>query len=176
MLGMIGSEEYRGLSKEDKLALWALVPSVGGFFSAAVCALLDYLNFFTFHYALKDVVVIALSSLLLLNVALILARIRGKPLLPLVFSGRSTGAISTPFPRTSMAFLYFLLPKRHRENFIGDMQAEFNMAADRMGPFWAKLWFSKEVLSEIGPVLWPRLRRLAGLVTFLEVVRRWIGS
>jgi hypothetical protein len=56
------------------------------------------------------------------------------------------------------------------------MEAEFHKAVGRIGRFWAKLWYAKEVVSEIHPVVWPRIRRLAGLVTVVEVFRRWMGS
>ena len=79
-------------------------------------------------------------------------------------------------PHTSTSVLYFLLNRKDREAFLGDMQEEYRVAIERIGPAFAKVWYATQVLKEIVPVLWPRIKKLAGILGLTEAVRRWIGS
>ena len=174
---MVVKGKYRRLSKENTFLFSLAVYVAGTLLATLVWNVLNYLNFIADPYGsqVADALVVStLVSAMLLCCAWVWVIVRIHKTSP--SSSRSISGISTPLPRTPAALLYFLLPKHHRENFLGDMEHEYRKAVERIGTLWAKLWFSKEVLSEVGPVLWPRLRRLAGLVTFLEVVRRWIGS
>ena len=85
-----------------------------------------------------------------------------------------------PLPECPTTVLYLCLSKKDREAFIGDFQDEFQQAAERLGRTRASLYYTWEVLKEIGPVVWPRLRkltlRLAGMLGLTEAVRRWFGT
>ena len=88
--------------------------------------------------------------------------------------GRPTQAAQ--LPQTLTATLYFFLSKADREAFIGDMQEEHSLAVERIGLRRAEIWYLKQVLTEIGPVMWPRIKKLARILGFTEAIRRWIGS
>ena len=81
---------------------------------------------------------------------------------------------SQPLLQSFSDVLTIVLSKEYRESFVGDIEEEYCATIAEVGCNKAQLWFVKQVLKEIGPVLWPRFKKLAGLVGLTETVRRWI--
>jgi hypothetical protein len=82
-------------------------------------------------------------------------------------------------PALARRLAYWILPRRHRKAFLGDMLEDFQPAADQLGPREARCWYWKELLFEIVPILGLRVRSamkwlaaVLGLGVAADVIRR----
>jgi hypothetical protein len=75
-------------------------------------------------------------------------------------------------PPKSAKFLLLLVPKRNRENLIGDLEEEFNtLLVPQYGLRLARLWYCWHVLLTLAPVAWENLKRVAGLTALWKLLR-----
>ena len=85
-----------------------------------------------------------------------------------ISSLNSTTSESSP-PKNAEYLLYLLLPKSERDYIPGDLIEEYNtIIQPKFGKRRAMLWYWKQVISSIGPILWSRLKRLS---VFVGIVR-----
>jgi hypothetical protein len=72
-------------------------------------------------------------------------------------------------PPRSAHFLLLLIPKRNREHLIGDLEEEFRtIVLPKYGERAA--WFWYQVAISFSPLLWARLKQLAGFVILWKKV------
>jgi hypothetical protein len=69
-------------------------------------------------------------------------------------------------------YLLLLLPKKFRENLVGDLEEEYRtIVLPQYGPPKAKLWYWSQVLSAIVRAAWPAVLRFVGVEAFLRMIR-----
>jgi hypothetical protein len=82
----------------------------------------------------------------------------------------ANGAVAKP--PVSAQFLLLLLPKKYRENLVGDIDEEFStVVLPRHGPRKARLWYWCQVIASIMPFVWAQIKRVAGLVLLWKAVK-----
>jgi hypothetical protein len=75
-------------------------------------------------------------------------------------------------PPSSAKFLLLLVPRRYRENLIGDLEEEYaTIVAPQFGLEKARLWYWWQVLASLTPLLWAEIKRFAGLILLWKSVR-----
>lgn len=75
-------------------------------------------------------------------------------------------------PPSSARFLLLLIPQRHREHLIGDLDEEYaTIVLPEYGLRKARLWYWCQVLTSLLPLLGAELKRLVGLVVLWKSVR-----
>jgi len=63
-------------------------------------------------------------------------------------------------PPRAAKFILLLVPKRHREHLIGDLEEEYTaMLLPEYGVRRARIWYWWQVAISIGPLLWVQIRR-----------------
>jgi hypothetical protein len=86
----------------------------------------------------------------------------------------SAGAVA-PFstrPPSGAKFLLLLIPRRYREHLVGDLEEEYyTTVLPEYGLRTARRWYWWHVCISIGPLIWAKLRRVAGIVLFWKSVR-----
>jgi hypothetical protein len=75
-------------------------------------------------------------------------------------------------PQFAEYILYLLLTKAERVYLIGDLTEEFNQVLEKFGAKRAKLWYHKQVLTSVSPLLYRWLTRLKSVVAVLELLER----
>ena len=71
--------------------------------------------------------------------------------------------VSTEPPRYAK-FLLLLVPKRNRENILGDIEEEYrDVILPDYGLRAARLWYWSQVSLSLAPLIWTVLQRVAGL-------------
>jgi hypothetical protein len=69
-------------------------------------------------------------------------------------------------------FILLLIPRRHREHLIGDLEEEFSsVVLPEYGLRKARLWYWSQVLTSIWPLFWAEVRRIAGIIVLWKSVR-----
>ena len=69
-------------------------------------------------------------------------------------------------------FILLLIPRRHREHLIGDLDEEFSeIVLPQYGIRKARLWYWCQVLASIWPLFWAEMRRIAGLLVLWKGIR-----
>ena len=81
-------------------------------------------------------------------------------------------AESINLPRTAEYLLYFWLPKKDREAIPGDLEEEYNLIAQKFGCRKADVWYWKQVIFSIGPIVLARLKRIGFVTALAELFRR----
>jgi hypothetical protein len=77
---------------------------------------------------------------------------------------------TTPPPKAAEKFLYFLLPRRVRENIPGDLEEEYRtIILPKFGPGYAKRWYWMQVVNSLVPILWGQLIRLIRFGVFAKI-------
>lgn len=72
----------------------------------------------------------------------------------------------------SARFLLLLIPIRHRENLVGDLEEEFTtVVLPTYGLKKARAWYWWQVLASLGPLLWSEFKRAAGLALLWKAMR-----
>ena len=61
-------------------------------------------------------------------------------------------------PRWAELFLAALLPRRYRDQHVGDLSEGYHAREKRVGPAAARRWYRRQVLTSLGPALWLRVR------------------
>jgi hypothetical protein len=68
--------------------------------------------------------------------------------------------------------LLLLIPKKNREHLLGDLEEEYQtVVLPKYGLRAARRWYWWHVCISIGPLIWAKLRRVAGLVLLWKSVR-----
>jgi hypothetical protein len=63
-------------------------------------------------------------------------------------------------PPTTAKFILLLIPKRHREHLIGDLEEEYmTILLPEYGETKARTWYWWQVAISVGPLLWAQIRR-----------------
>jgi hypothetical protein len=63
-------------------------------------------------------------------------------------------------PPAAAKFILLLIPKRHREHLIGDLEEEYTMMLlPEYGVKRARLWYWWQVAISVGPLCWSQVRR-----------------
>jgi DNA-binding CsgD family transcriptional regulator len=69
-------------------------------------------------------------------------------------------------------FLLLLVPKKYRENLLGDMDEEFStIILPQYGARKARLWYWWQLIASIAPIVWAQGKRIAGLVLLWKAVK-----
>lgn len=94
-------------------------------------------------------------------------------------AGSQDGISDVPFthpPACAEKLLYLFLPNRMRKPLIGDLEEEFRTEiAPKFGARFARVWYWKQVLSSLWPLLCRRLIKLASLA-WLGKAASWLFS
>ncbi len=78
---------------------------------------------------------------------------------------------SSEVPKTAQ-FLLLLIPKKGRDNLVGDLEEEFlTIVLPRFGPRNARLWYWEQVISTYRPIIWTHVKKIIGLVLLWKVVK-----
>ena len=83
----------------------------------------------------------------------------------------------TTQPKFGEYLLYFFLSKKNRDSLLGDLVEEFEEVQKKFGRKPAVIWYYKQVVGSIGPVVWMAVKKLAklGAITAVEEwIRRYI--
>jgi hypothetical protein len=81
-------------------------------------------------------------------------------------------AITAEVP-SSARLLLLLIPRKVRENLVGDLEEEFlTRVLPNYGLTLARKWYWQQVITSLCPILWEQFKRVAGLVLLWKVVRR----
>lgn len=87
---------------------------------------------------------------------------------------RSTGEPARP-PFNAEYLLYLLLRKEEREALIGDLIEEYGTITRRFNKQRADIWFYKQVLGSLLPLLRRQILRIGALVWLGRILRRLIS-
>jgi DNA-binding CsgD family transcriptional regulator len=69
-------------------------------------------------------------------------------------------------------FLLLLVPKKYRENLLGDLDEEFTtIVLPDYGARKARLWYWWQMIASIAPIVWAQVKRIAGLVLLWKAVK-----
>jgi hypothetical protein len=93
-----------------------------------------------------------------------------------ILSFSRTNDASGQVPSTAR-FLLLLIPRKYRENLVGDLEEEFaTIVFPQYGPRRAQLWYWEQVFAGLAPIAWAQVKRLAVLVFLWKAVkqRSWI--
>jgi len=81
-------------------------------------------------------------------------------------------AITAEVP-SSARLLLLLIPRKVRENLVGDLEEEFlTSVLPNYGLTLARKWYWQQVITSLCPIVWEQFKRVAGLVLLWKVVRR----
>jgi hypothetical protein len=81
-------------------------------------------------------------------------------------------AITAEVP-SSARLLLLLIPRKVRENLVGDLEEEFlTKVLPNYGLTLARKWYWQQVITSLCPIVWEQFKRVAGLVLLWKVVRR----
>jgi hypothetical protein len=81
-------------------------------------------------------------------------------------------AITAEVP-SSARLLLLLIPRKVRENLVGDLEEEFlTRVLPNYGLTLARKWYWQQVITSLCPIVWEQFKRVAGLVLLWKVVRR----
>jgi len=100
------------------------------------------------------------------------------------FEKRDTGFIQASPNKWMEYALHLLLPEDQRETLIGDLEEEYrSIIYPKFGKRAADIWYAKQVMSSILPILQARLLKLIGWATgglglgsAVEWFRKWSGG
>lgn len=74
-------------------------------------------------------------------------------------------------PPNAARFLLLLIPIRHREHLIGDLEEEYiAVVLPKYGLKKARAWYWWQVLLSLVPILWSEVKRVAGFVLLLRAL------
>ena len=98
--------------------------------------------------------------------------------------GRADDTTDSRPPKAALGLIFLVFPKKYRDDLRGDLEEEYTtIVLPELGPSWAKLWYWKQVLTSIAPIVRPRILKaakwlggLSGGVGLLELLRRLAGS
>jgi hypothetical protein len=75
-------------------------------------------------------------------------------------------------PPRSAKFLLLLIPRRHREHLIGDLDEEYtDIVFPEYGPRKARIWYWWQVVASLSSLVCAEMRRLAGFIILWRSVR-----
>jgi len=78
----------------------------------------------------------------------------------------------TEGPSRIAQYLLFLVPRKYRENLVGDLEEEYRTRLLPVyGRRWAALWYWCQVISSCGPLVLDVLKRLLGLAAVWKLIR-----
>jgi hypothetical protein len=67
-------------------------------------------------------------------------------------------------PKKAEYLLYYLLTKRDRESIPGDLEEEYRtVIVPKFGPQYARIWYWKQVICSVWPIIGCRLRRIVSI-------------
>lgn len=70
-------------------------------------------------------------------------------------------------------FALLLIPKRNRENLIGDLEEEYRtIVLPQYGHFLARCWYVEQVAIAIACYAWPTIKKILGLSFILKLIGR----
>ncbi len=83
---------------------------------------------------------------------------------------------ATTIPKSAEKLLYFILPKSAREHLPGDLEEEYRTKIlPKFGPRYAKIWYWKQAVGSIGPILRSQMLKLFGLASVAKVAQ-WVSQ
>lgn len=83
---------------------------------------------------------------------------------------------SSDLPKTAEKLLYIILPKSAREHLPGDLEEEYRTTIlPKFGLRYAKIWYWKQVVGSIGPILRSQLLKLMGFASVAKVAQ-WVSQ
>lgn len=82
-----------------------------------------------------------------------------------------SGKLANSPPKTAK-FILLLVPKRHRENLIGDLEEEYStIVLPEYGATRARRWYWWQVAISVGPLLWTQAKRGVAIAWLWKRVR-----
>lgn len=76
-------------------------------------------------------------------------------------------------PPRAAKFMLLLIPKKYRENIVGDLEEEYRtQVLPEFGPRKAAIWYWTQVLCSLLPLAWSQIKRIAGLAAVWNLIRR----
>ena len=88
-----------------------------------------------------------------------------------VLSFFTTTDPQSALPRNAK-FLLLLIPRKSRENLVGDLEEEFStIILPRCGQRKAQAWYWWQVSASIAPLVWAQVKRIAGIVLLWKAVK-----
>jgi len=92
--------------------------------------------------------------------------------IPMLMRHVKRDAITAEVP-SSARLLLLLIPRKVRENLVGDLEEEFlTRVLPNYGLTLARKWYWQQVITSLCPIVWEQFKRVAGLVLLWKVVRR----
>jgi len=75
----------------------------------------------------------------------------------------------------SARFLLLLIPRKDRDNLVGDLEEEFlTRVLPAYGPKLARRWYWAQTIATLFPIVCCQVKRIARLAVLWEIVRRWV--
>jgi hypothetical protein len=119
------------------------------------------------HFVSDGITFVSIASLFLFFAALWRMR-RALRELKSVVGGEGLAAS----PPKAAKFMLLLVPRRHREHLIGDLEEEYiAIVLPEYGPRKAKLWYWWQVIFSVGPLLWAQVKRGVAIAWLWKRVR-----
>lgn len=78
-------------------------------------------------------------------------------------------------PRVAETLVQLLAPKKLVDPLLGDLQEKFEKYAQRHGIERARRYYWTQVVREIGPIVWRRIKRLGIVALVIDYARSKLG-
>ena len=83
---------------------------------------------------------------------------------------------ASELPKTAEKLLYIILPKSAREHLPGDLEEEYRTTIlPKFGSRYAKIWYWKQAVGSIGPIIRSQLLKLLGFASVAKVAQ-WVSQ
>lgn len=92
----------------------------------------------------------------------------------LAASGEARNHKDSSFSKNAEKIMYFVLPKHQRESILGDLEEEYNtIILPKFGLRTARLWYWKQAIGSVWPVLACRFKRMA-IIAWMGKFAEWV--
>ena len=121
---------------------------------------------------LRPLWILASAVTLTIQIPVAVLAIPFRLVLAIIISFFRTSDAPRELPSTA-TFLLLLIPKKDRDNLVGDLEEEFfTRMLPRYGPKSARRWYWEQVIVSLGPILWTQVKHVAGLVLLWKTIKK----
>lgn len=92
------------------------------------------------------------------------------------YSNEESNVVSLSPPKFATYFLYLFLTKGERVYLVGDLEEEFFEVVAKFGRLRARIWFYKQVMSSLAPLLWRTITKVRLIVSLVEIYSRYLAK